>query len=359
MQSVQFAEDSLGVTAHTRRPSPAGRFADITTLLMQRDVDFTIDFETGDYIDAQLPDGSSLVAGPLYDEDQCGLEQMGPQNGWFVGWLERGGDLTTLYNSQPGMLNQQHGTNVGPMLACIDDHLDQRGVPSQQDVRDRLVRAESLLHRAGFIPVVRYGRETYHRLPAAMVDSAERRTAVTRAVDYLRAESFGVNCPAGLIDPEAAPVALPSRPLAELGANIAKASHTGEVVEALSELTAPGDGVLDQVVGVLNQTAAWWKELGGGADPHYAARLRYIADKADGYVREIRAMRGDLADRHAAHPHHSRPVLPTVRPTTGTDARVEAALATSPTVLRTPTAHAAEAVPSAAVTPVRSAGPRR
>ncbi|WP_030459374.1 hypothetical protein [Kitasatospora sp. NRRL B-11411] len=212
MHPVTFSKSGFEVTAHTRRTPPNNEFTPITTLLVNRGVDYTIDFETGDYIDAQLPDGSFLLAGPQYaDYQEPGWT--GPQNGWFAEWLEVGGEPKPLYDSQPGHLHHEHGTDTGPLLACIDEHLDRRGVPSEQEVRERLVRAESLLHRAGFVPTIQNG-VVCHRLPAAMLGPAERRVAVTRAADYLRAEGFGVNCPTDLTD-WAAERATPPVPLAD------------------------------------------------------------------------------------------------------------------------------------------------
>ncbi|MEV7121221.1 hypothetical protein [Kitasatospora griseola] len=179
---------------------------------------------------------------------------------------------------------------------------------------------------------------------------------MTRAIDYLRADGFGYNCPADLVDQEAAPVALPSRSLAQVRDAIAQARHTSQVADALSELTAPGDGVLDQTVGLLRQTASWWEGLGRGVDPHYASRLRYIADLADGYATEVRAMRGVLADRHAPHPGRSRSTDPAAAPA---EARVTAALATSPAATRTPIGRHADAAPAAAAVPVRPTAPSR
>ncbi|MFJ5879847.1 hypothetical protein [Kitasatospora cineracea] len=336
MQPVKFSKSGFKVTAHTRRTPPNNEFTPITTLLVNRGVDYTIDFETGDYIDAQLPDGSFLLAGPQYaDYQEPGWT--GPQNGWFAEWLEVGGEPTPLYDSQPGHLHHEHGTGTGPLLACIDEYLDRRGVPSEQEVRKRLARAESPLHRAGFVPTTQNG-VACHRLPAAMLGPAERRTAVTRAADYLQAEGFDVNCPTGLTDWAAERATLPSHPLDRLGEDIAKAGHTEEVVAALSVLTAPGDGVLDQAVDVLHQTATWWEGLNStSADPHYAARLREVAHLTDRYVREIRALRGDLADRHATHPQAAARSA-----ASGHDLRVAAALAHAPASGRTPTGHSAE-----------------
>ncbi|MET8539907.1 hypothetical protein ABZW03_04515 [Kitasatospora sp. NPDC004799] len=205
---VQFSEDNLGVTALTRLPLPTGRFAAITVPLAKREVEFTIDFETGQHIEARLPDGSFLVAGPTFDDTDQDFDPPGPQNGWFVGWLDpRVGkvEVEPLYDSQFGERDQQHGTDVAPMHAALDAHLDRRGVPTEQDVQDQRKRAESLLHRAGFVPVTTGSQQTHHRLPSAMTDLAERRVAVTRAIDYLRAEGFAYDCPADLFGQTAAP----------------------------------------------------------------------------------------------------------------------------------------------------------
>ncbi|MFD5565084.1 hypothetical protein [Kitasatospora griseola] len=141
-----------------------------------------------------------------------------------------------------------------------------------------------------------------------------------------------------------------------MGDAIAQARHTSQVADALGELTAPGDGVLNQTVGLLRETASWWEGLGRGVDPHYAGRLRYIADIANGYATEVRAMRGDLADRHAQHPGRSRSTEPAATPA---EARVIAALATSPAATRTPIGRHADAAPAATAVPVRPAVPSR
>jgi hypothetical protein len=144
-----------------------------------------------------------------------------------------------------------------------------------------------------------------------MTDVVEQRQMVTRAVDMLQAEGFDVSCDPGLLDPSLPPsgdqgLSLGDR-LSHLTQSIRSAAHTGEVVAALSELTAPGDGVLQRLVESLNTTADWWEGLGEPADPHYANRLRYIAKKLDSYALDIRSMRGELADRHTDHPTGPRP----------------------------------------------------
>ncbi len=189
-----------------------------------------------------------------------------------------------------------------------------------------------------------------------MTDAAEQRQSVTRALDLLHAEGFVFGCDADLID-QLQPVSgaremgLGDR-IGYLGESVAAAGHTRDAVDALSELTAPGDGVLQRVGEVLNETADWWAELGGPADPHYANRLRYITEQLDGYAREIRAMRGDLADRHAAHPHRGR-VVQNV-PDASAGPRVAAALAVSPTARRPTGASVLPPAPTYLVPPGRT-----
>ncbi|MFF2142218.1 hypothetical protein [Kitasatospora sp. NPDC058190] len=347
---VQFTEAASGVNAyvhHTIRPAAHDPFPDITRSLASRGLPCTT--RPGPYIEAELPHDGLMFIVPRTGD------------GEVVGWYAFREDPRTrtrevLYDSQPTGPDARRGRSVESMLASIGERLDRLGAPTRQQAQALRVSAESVLHRAGFVPVVRV-HETYHRLPVAMVAPDERRAAVTRAVDHLQANGYAFACPAELLDPGLPPALPPTRSLAQVTEAIAEAGHTREVVEALSELTAPGDGVLDQVVGTLHETASSWEGLGGASDPHYAARLRYIATVAEGYVQEIRAMRGDLADRHTAHPGLARPA-PQVA-ASGVDARVLAALATSPSSTRTLTGHPAEAVLAAATGTVRSTGPRR
>ncbi|MFJ4184219.1 hypothetical protein [Kitasatospora sp. NPDC089509] len=215
IQPVRFSEDNRGVTALTRPPLPTDRFAAVSVPLVKRGVGFTIDFETGEHIEARLPDSSFLLAGPTFDDIDEDLETTGPQNGWVMGWLDPLSgkvDVEVLYDSRPGGLDQQHRTDVAPMHAALDGHLDRRGVPAEQDVQDRRNRAESLLHRAGFVAVTT-DQQTHHRLASSMTDPAERRAAVTRAIDYLQAEGFAYDCQAGLVSQTAASAAhTPDRP---------------------------------------------------------------------------------------------------------------------------------------------------
>ncbi|WP_143145085.1 hypothetical protein [Streptomyces humi] len=200
------------------------------------------------------------------------------------------------------------------LFAAIDTRLDQLGLPPRPEPRRpaRKSAADAVLHRAGFVPVVLF-RERFHRLPSAMTDLVEQRQMVTRAVDMLQAEGFDVSCDPGLLDPSLPPpgdqgLSLGDR-LGHLTESTQSAARTGEVVAALSELTAPGDGVLQRLVESLDTTADWWEGLGEPADPHYANRLRYIAQKLDSYALDIRSMRGEMADRHPGSPasRHTTP----------------------------------------------------
>jgi hypothetical protein len=121
-----------------------------------------------------------------------------------------------------------------------------------------------------------------------MTDPVEQRHTVTRAVDMLHAEGFAYACEADLLDPSPPRVHtghethLGDR-LGHLTHSISQAAHTGEVVVVLSELTAPGDGVLDRLTEALAATADWWEGLGSPTDPLYADRLRARRESTCGF----------------------------------------------------------------------------
>ncbi|MFE2596040.1 hypothetical protein ACFXCZ_05990 [Streptomyces sp. NPDC059396] len=198
------------------------------------------------------------------------------------------------------------------------------GAPSEEEF------AAAVLHRAGFVPVARL-HEHFHRLPLALTDPDEQRRTVARAVDMLHDEGFEFSSDAELIDPgqpyAAGPETSPGDQVGHLTEVISTAGHTRDVVAALSELTAPGNGVLPSVVHALHATADWWERLGESADPQYASRLRHITRELGSYALEIRAMRGVLADRHTEHPTRGRPAAD---PAPATTARVSAARSVSP-----------------------------
>lgn len=336
-------EDTVGASEHEHQ------YSHLTAPLRQRGLACTAEYGLSDYIvHAELPDGSALIISP---------PQEPPTDhppGYPESWLVTRGhpDDSTLheviYDSEPDGPHARHGGSVPRLLAAIDARLDQLGLPPRPESQ-RLTQestADAVLHRAGFVPVVLF-RERFHRLPLAMTDLVEQRQMVTRAFDMLQAEGFDVSCDPNLLDP--------SRPLpgdrglslsdrlGHLTQSIQSAAHTSEAVAALSELTAPGDGVLQRVVESLNTTADWWEGLGEPADPHYANRLRYITKKLDSYALEIRSMRGELADRHTDHPDRVQARVDRVATEEPAAPRVAAALAVSPTARRTTPA----ALPSA------------
>lgn len=328
-------EDTVGASEHEHQ------YSHLSAPLRQRGLACTVEYGLSDYIvHAELPDGSALIISP---------PQEPPTDhppGYPESWLVTRGhpdDFTlheVIYDSEPDGPHARHGGSVPRLLAAIDARLDQLGLPPRSKSQ-RLAQesaADAVLHRAGLVPVVLF-RERFHRLPSAMTDLVEQRQMVTRAVDMLHAEGFDVSCDPDRLDPSRPPpgdhrLSLGDR-LGHLTQSIQSAAHTSEAVAALSELTAPGDGVLQRVVESLNTTADWWEGLGAPADPHYANRLRYITEKLDSYALEIRSMRGDLADRHTDHPDRVQARVDRVAPEEPAAPRVAAALAVSPTGRRT------------------------
>ncbi|WP_435178156.1 hypothetical protein [Actinacidiphila sp. bgisy145] len=255
----------------------------------------------------------------------------------------QGTRVTARTSSPPG----PEDTTEAPDREHGSARLDQLGLTSPAPFN----AADAVLHRAGFVAeVTHHGR--VHHLPFGMTDPVEQRRAVTRAVDMLSAEGFAYAVEADLLDnstpvPTDNEVNLGDR-LAHLTQTLSQAGHTSQAVAVLSELTAPGDGVLDQVTNILDATADWWEGLGEAADPLYADRLRRINQQMSVSVLEIKNLRDTLADRHTPHP---RQVQPTPGP--AREPRVVAALAFSPSAQRsrptpTPARPAATAAPPAA-----------
>ncbi|MFC7259680.1 hypothetical protein [Streptomyces lutosisoli] len=374
---VTLQREGTRVTARTSEPfvlaASVGTseydhpYSHLTAPLRQRGLSCTVEYGLSDYIvHAELPDGSALIISP---------PQEPPTDhppGYPESWLVTRGhpDDSTLheviYDSEPDGPHARHGGSIPRLLAAIDTRLDQLGLPPQPEPRRPAHEsgADAVLHRAGFVPVVLF-RERFHRLPSAMTDLAEQRQMVTRAVDMLEAEGFDVSCDPGLLDPSLPPpgdqgLSLGDR-LGHLTQSIQSAAHTGEVVAALSELTAPGDGVLQRLVESLDTTADWWEGLGEPADPHYANRLRYIAKKLDSYALDIRSMRGELADRLTDHPNRAQGRAERSAPEEPAVSRVAAALAVSPTARRTtpPALPSASAAPSSLPPARPSSAPSR
>ncbi|MET7678977.1 hypothetical protein [Streptomyces sp. NPDC005423] len=358
---VTLQREGTRITARTSEPfiqeAATGaserehQYSHLTTPLRQRGLACTVEYGLSDYIvRAELPDGSALIISP--PQEPATDHPPGYPESWLVtrGHPDDSTLHEVIYDSEPDGPQSQYGGSVPRLLAAIDARLDLLGLPPRPEPR-RLAQesaADAALHRAGFVPVVLF-RERFHRLPSAMTNLVEQREMVTRAFDMLQAEGFDVSCDPDLLDPSRPPpgghgFSLGDR-LGYLSESIQSAEHTSEVVAALSELTAPGDGVLQRVVESLITTADWWEGLGEPVDPHYANRLRYITKKLDSYALEIRSMRGDLAARH--HPDKVLVRVDRVAPEEPAGPRVAAALAVSPTARRTTPA----AVPSAPAVP--------
>ncbi|MGW3715622.1 hypothetical protein ACWD8L_00565 [Streptomyces sp. NPDC005133] len=359
---VTLQREGTRITARSSEPfiqeAAAGtserehQYSHLTTPLRQRGLACTVEYGLSDYIvHAELPDGSALIISP--PQEPATDHPPGYPESWLV---TRGhpDDATlheVIYDSEPDGSHARYGGSVPRLLAVIDARLDQLGLPPPPEPRElaRESAADAVLHRAGFVPVVLF-HERFHRLPSAMTDPAEQRWMVTRAFGMLQAEGFDVSCDPGLLDsslpsPDDQVLSLGDQ-LGHLTQSIQAATHTSEVVAALSELTAPGDGVLQRVVEALNTTADWWEGLGEPADPDYANRLRYITEKLDSYALEIRSMRGELAGRHTRRPDRIQVRVDQVLSEEPAAPRVAAALAVSPTARRTapaalPTASAA------------------
>ncbi|MFD4557548.1 hypothetical protein ACFWP5_25045 [Streptomyces sp. NPDC058469] len=321
-------------------------YSHLTTPLRRRGLECTIEYGLSDYIiHAQLPDESSLIISP--PQEPPTEHPPGYPESWLVTRSHPDDSAVheVVYDSEPDGPHAQHGGSVPSVLAAIDARLDQLGLPPRPEPK-RFAQesvADEVLHRAGFVPAVVFG-EHYHRLPSAMTDPAEQRRAVTRAFAMLQSEGFEVSCDPVLLDSGLSPsrayeMGLGDR-LGHLAQSIQASTHTSEVVASLSELTAPADGVLQRVVEILDTTAEWWEGFGDTADRHYADRLRYLAEQLDSYAIEVRAIRGDLADRHTARPDTAQVRAAQAAPPTASSSRVSVALSLSPTAAqRTVPAH--------------------
>ena len=359
--TITFAREDAQVTARIdgpRLPAPrtsaptSRRYEEITTALRGRGLPCGVEYGMSDYyVWAELPDGGNLIVSPLQEP-----AEPHPPRAWLATAETDSVPYEVWWDSTPGAPESAHQGSVPHLLAALDRRLDDLGVPPRKDTRPVLNEAEasSVLHRAGFVPVV-LGADRFHRLPLAMTDNDELRQTVTQAVDGLMVEGFSVRCQPDLLSPEALPVRQSGPDLGDLlallPAAMREAEHTREAVAVLSAVTAPHDGVLEQVGETLRATADFWEGLGGSVDPHYANRLRYITEQLDAYALELRSMRGDLADRHAVHPDRAR--LGRAAPREPNAPRVTAALAPSPTARRTPAAP-----PATPATPAPSAAAR-
>ncbi|MFD7130571.1 hypothetical protein [Streptomyces sp. NPDC059894] len=314
------------------------RYGHLTAPLRQRGLECTVEYGLSDYIvHAELPDGSSLIISPPQEPPS---EHPESPESWTV-TRHRSAEpamYEVIYDSDPDGPHAQHGGSVPHLLAAVDARLDRLGVPrrGEQKRSPEEHAAGAVLHRAGFVPAVAFGGKHHYRLPSAMTDPAKQRLAVTRAFDMLQAEGFHLAGDPALLDPSLPltrghEMSLGDR-LGHLAQSVQAATHPSEAVASLSELTAPGDGVLQRIVEILDTTADLWEGLGDTSDHRYATRLRLIAEDLDSYAVELRAIRNDLADRHTAHPKQAAAQASRTGPSSSASPRVSAALAPSPSL---------------------------
>ncbi|MFI2354433.1 hypothetical protein ACH5AG_07035 [Streptomyces anulatus] len=337
-------------------------YGHLTAPLWQRGLVCTVEYGLSDYfVHASLPDGSELFISP--PQEPPGKHPPGYPDSWLVTRYRSAEPAVyeVIYDSEPGGPHARDGGDVAKLLAAVDTRLDQLGVPPRPTPKRSTheITADAVLHRAGFVPAVEFGGERYHRLPSGMTDLDEERLVVTRAYDMLRADGFDVSCHPDLLEHSMPPPWIPEESLGDrlgyLAKGIKASTHTRDVIANLSEVTAPGDGVLQRVVEVLDTTAEWWDGFGGPADHHYAQRLRSIAENLDSHAAELREIRSDLADRHAMHPGKGRVRENQAAASTPAPPRVRAALAPSPTATQR---RAASALPATAAA-VRPGPPAR
>ncbi|WP_237525608.1 hypothetical protein [Streptomyces sp. SID4985] len=312
------------------------RYAPLTATLRQRGLECTVEWGLSGYIvNAELPDGSSLIISPPQEPPS---EHPESPESWIVTRHRTAAPAVyeVVYDSEPDGPDARHGGSVPHLLTAVAARLDRLGVPlcleQERSVEERV--AGRVLYRVGFVPAVEFGGADYYRLPSAMTDPAEQRRVVTRAVDLLQAEGFRIASDPALFDP-ALPPALSHEPslgdrLGHLARSVKTATHTSKAVAPLSELTAPGDGVLQRVVEIVDTTADWWEGFGNIADHRVAERLRLIATDLDSCAAELREVRHVMADRHTVHPNKTQAQANRDFPSASASSRVSAALTPSP-----------------------------
>ncbi|MEU6395447.1 hypothetical protein ABZ867_00415 [Streptomyces cinnamoneus] len=88
---------------------------------------------------------------------------------------------------------------------------------------------------------------------------------------------------------------------ANLAAAIGEAASPAEVSDRLEEVTAARDGILASLDQLLHSLAAVYDGLGGPADRHIAARMRYLAEHRLGPITaDLLHTHAELADRTTA-----------------------------------------------------------
>ncbi|MFB6509038.1 hypothetical protein [Streptomyces virginiae] len=154
---------------------------------------------------------------------------------------------------------------------------------------------------------------TWHRMSPTVLP--EDQAAVAQlAVARLQAAGYRVEADAEYaIETTQDRYVTDGRSIANLAATIRDAAGPAEVSDRLEEVTAAHDGVLAALDQLLHSLAAVYDGLGGPADRHIAARMRYLAEHRLGPITaDLLHTRAELADRSTApaRPGTSLPAAP-------------------------------------------------
>ncbi|MEU9939088.1 hypothetical protein [Streptomyces lavendulae] len=159
---------------------------------------------------------------------------------------------------------------------------------------------------------------TWHRM-SPTVEPADQAAVAQLAVARLQAAGYRVHT-----DTESATLTTQDRyvttgrSITNLAHAIREASSPAEVSAQLEEVTAAHDGILASLEHLLHSLAAVYDGLGGPADRHIAARMRYLAEHRLGPITaDLLHARAELADRSASRslPGTPLPPAPPLAPT--------------------------------------------
>ncbi|MET9958147.1 hypothetical protein ABZ128_03515 [Streptomyces sp. NPDC006326] len=173
--------------------------------------------------------------------------------------------------------------------------------------------AHGILERTFFLREV-HGA-TWHRMSPTVL-SADQAAVAQLAVARLQAAGYRVEADAECATETTQDrYVTDGRSIANLAAAIREAASPAEVSDRLEEVTAAHDGILASLDELLHSLAAVYDGLGGPADRHVAARMRYLAEYRLGPIAaDLLHTRAELADRTTA-PARPGTALPAALPT--------------------------------------------
>ncbi|MFG2981388.1 hypothetical protein ACGFYQ_09020 [Streptomyces sp. NPDC048258] len=159
--------------------------------------------------------------------------------------------------------------------------------------------AHGILERTFFLREV-HGA-TWHRMSPTVLP-ADQAAVAQLAVARLQAAGYRVEADAECATESTQDrYVTDGRSIANLAAAIRDAASPAEVSDRLEEVTAAHDGILASLDQLLHSLAAVYDGLGGPADLHIAARMRYLAEHHLGPITaDLLHTRAELADRTTA-----------------------------------------------------------